>query len=328
MSAVGKTSLRMEPAEPSWLAWGFAISLAFHLIGYGGYKLGNKLSWWDSAHWPHWLQSAKTLAEKLKKKEVALQPQSRDVPLMFVDVNPAQASTEPPKNSAYYSDKNSRAANPDTTVDSTIPKIDGKQTQMVKTEDVPRSKAFPLNPALPSEPVKEAQQELKPKAAHTPGQLTMAKPEPIPRKDEGEAAHAKPRRLAEVKARSNQLAGEKMKQDGGVKRHGPSTLDVTATGFGAYDAAIIAAVQNRWYTLLDNRNYAGEGSGKVTVRFLLHSDGSISEIALTEYKVDYTLALLCKSAIEDNAPYAVWPSDMRREIGVDYREVTFTFFYN
>jgi hypothetical protein len=118
-----------------------------------------------------------------------------------------------------------------------------------------------------------------------------------------------------------------MKQEGGVKRYGPSTLNVIATGFGAYDAAFIAAVQNRWFTLLDNRNYSGEGSGKVTVRFLLHSNGAISEIALTEYKVDYTLALLCKSAIEDNAPYAVWPSDMKREIGADFREVTFTFLY-
>lgn len=314
--------------DSSWLAWAFGISLALHLLSYGGYQLGKKFQWWDSARWPHWLQSAKTLAEMLKKKEEAPPPQPRDVPLMFVDVNPTQASTEAPKKSAYYSDKNSQAANPDTTVDSTTPKIDGKQTRMVKTEDVPRSKAFPLNPTVAAQPAKEAQEELKPKAAYTPGALTMAKPAPTPGPDEGEAAHAKPRRLADVKPRPNsQLTGEKMKQEGGVKRNGPSSLNVIATGFGAYDAAIIAAVQNRWMTLLDNRNYSGEGSGKVTVRFLLHSTGAISEIALAEYTVDYTLALLCKSAIEDNTPYAVWPSDMKREIGADFREITFTFFY-
>jgi hypothetical protein len=35
------------------------------------------------------------------------------------------------------------------------PKIEGKQTQVVKAEDVPRTKAFPLQPAVPAEPLSE-----------------------------------------------------------------------------------------------------------------------------------------------------------------------------
>lgn len=323
---VGKSdaSFRLERAESSWLAWGFGISLALHLLIFGGYQTGKKFGWWQNWQLPRWARSAKTLAEMLKKKEEATQPQPREVPLMFVDVNPAQAVTEPPKSSQFYSGKNSQAANPDIKVDSEAPNITGKQTQIVKTEDVPRAKAFPLQPALPVEPAKESPEEIKPKSTQTPGDLAMAKPEPTAHKDPGEAARPKPRTLVEA----NALAGKKMKQEGGVKRRGPSALDVTATGFGKYDEAFIAAVQNRWFALLDNRNYAGEGTGKVTVRFLLHSSGSVSEMTLKEYTVDYTLALLCSSAIEDNTPYAVWPSDMRREIGADYREVTFTFFYN
>jgi len=29
----------------------------------------------------------------------------------------------------------------------------------------------------------------------------------------------------------------------------------------------------------------------------------------------------------DPAPYGVWPSDMRRMVGANFRDVTFTFYY-
>src|SRR6266446_5472642 len=112
MSAVGKldASFYLERAETSRLAWAFGISLALHLLIFGTYYTGNTLGWWKNWQWPAWLQSAKTLAELLKAKQPPPQPQPQDVPLMFVDVSPAQESTEPPKQSPYYSDKNSVAA--------------------------------------------------------------------------------------------------------------------------------------------------------------------------------------------------------------------------
>jgi hypothetical protein len=245
-------------------------------------------------------------------------------------VSPAQAVAEPPKTSPYYSDKNSRAANPDTKVDSQVPSITGKQTQIVRTEDVPRTKAFPLQPSLPTEQAKESQEEIKPKTTHAPGDLTMAKPDQTIQKRADEVNPPRPKTVAEAKARqpNSRLSGEKMRQEGGVKRRGDSSLDVIATGFGAYDAAVIAAVQNRWYDLLDSRNYSGDRTGKVTLRFHLNSDGSISEIGFVENSVDLALGLICQSAIKDPSPFAPWPSEMKQKIGAPYREVTFTFFYN
>ena len=32
-------------------------------------------------------------------------------------------------------------------------------------------------------------------------------------------------------------------------------------------------------------------------------------------------------AIEEAAPFAPWPGEMRRTIGANYREITFTFLY-
>ena len=216
--------------------------------------------------------------------------------------------------------------------------IDGKQTEIVKTEDVPREKAFPLQPASPPQRVnEEPQREIKPKPAEKPGDLAMAKPadkaiEAPPKKDDEPPQPPKPRTIKEALARlpaNDTRPGPKMKQDGGVRRPGlHSTLDVTATAIGAYDAKVIQAVQDRWDTLLENRLWARDRFGKVSVGFRLHADGTITDMTLIENTVDLSLALLCQSAIKDNSPYDPWPSDMRRKIGTESREVTFTFYYN
>ena len=251
---------------------------------------------------------------------------------MFVDVNPAVATAEPPKNTKYYSDKNSRAANPDTDVDSNIPRITGTQTQVVRTEDVPRTKAFPLQPSLPTPPSAEQLEEARLKPTPPPGDLVMAKPQQVPIKEVGQATESRPRTLREAQARQQQrtgLVGEKMKQEGGVERHAvTSSLDVRATPFGAYDRAIIEAVQNRWYYLLDSGDFARERTGKVVLEFHLNYDGRITDMKVVENTVNELLGLLCQKAILDPAPYDKWPSDMRRMVGADYREVRFTFYYN
>lgn len=326
------SALRQSQRDLTRIGWAFAISVSLHLLIAGTYYAGKKFGVWEKLHAPAWLKTTRMLTELLKKQQNAAR-QSPEIPLMFVDVNPQVATPEPPKNTKYYSDKNSKAANPEPDANTDAPKIEGKQTQVVKTEDVPRSKAFPLQPALPKpDPVApQPEPEAKPKPTYTPGDLALAKPDQTERKTEGDAPQPRPRTVAEAKAQlqKSMLAGEKMKQDGGVKdRHVTSSLDVMSTPFGAYDAAIIAAVQNRWYDLLDVRKYAGDRIGRVTLRFHLNSDGSISELQIAENTTDLALGLICQKAIEDPSPYARWPMDMRRLIGADFREVTFTFFYN
>jgi outer membrane biosynthesis protein TonB len=326
--------MRQSQRDLTRIGWAFAVSVLIHLLIAGTYQLGKKFAWWENLHVPAWMKTTRMLTEILKKQEQAKR-QSPEIPLMFVDVNPTLATPEPPKNSKYYSDKNSKAANPEPDANTGVPKIEGKQTQVVKTEDVPRTKAFPLQPAppppAPASPTPQPEPEAKPKPTYVPGDLVMAKPEQTERKSEGDAPQPKPRTVAEAKAQlqKNMLAGDKLKQEGGVKdRHVASSLDVMSTAFGAYDSAIIAAVQNRWYDLLDTRNYARDRVGRVTLRFHLNSDGSISELDIVENTVDLALGLLCEKAIKDPSPYGKWPTDMRRLVGAEYREVTFTFYYN
>src|SRR5262249_7344097 len=154
-----------------------------------------------------------------------------------------------------------------------IPKITGKQTEIVKTEDVPLEKFTPLKPSPPAQPAQEEQPEKKPKPTLPQGDITLAKPDENPKKDEGDEAHSKPRRLAEVqkKAQDNRLPGEKMKQEGGVRRHLEiASLDAKATAFGDYDKTLIDMIADCWYGLLRAQEYASDYRGKVVLQFHLH----------------------------------------------------------
>ena len=326
-------SWRQEQAESTRLAWAFSISVAFHLFLISLWLLAStaqRLHWWDKL--PPWLRANKLVTQLVKKQETPPPQPPQEPPLLFVEVSPAQASPEPPENAKFYSDKNSKAANPEADKESDMPKITGEQKDIVKTEDVPRKEFTPLQPvppiAAPQAP--QEQPDLKPKPTVTPGDLGIGTPDPNPKKEEGEAPRPRPRTVQEAKARlaQNRLAGEKMKQEGGVRRHLEITsLDAKATPFGAYDYAFIQAVQQRWFALLDQRDYASDSRGKVVLHFTLHYDGRITDLSIVENTVGEVLSFICQKAVEDPAPYSSFPKEMRQQAG-ETRNIQFTFFYH
>lgn len=328
-------SLRLEQAEVSRLARAFAISLACHLLVFGSYYSGRKLGWWEHWQWPAWMQSHKLITDLLKQKATPQPPPVlREPPLMFVDVSPAQAAEEAPKDAKYYSSRNSRAANPDLPQDQAVPQIHGEQTQVVKTEDVAPQKFTPLQPALPAKQAQEEQAEVKPKpkSVQPPGDLAMVKPDTKPVKDPGDAENQppKPRTLKEAMLRhpERQVPGQKMKQEGGVRQHAlvPS-FDVKGTVEGAYDSALVEAIAQCWYGLLEQQQYASDYRGKVVLHFVLHYDGTVSELAIAENTAGSMAALLCQTAVDKPRPYGKFPPDMRHRLG-DTRNIQFTFYYN
>jgi len=325
-------SLRQDRAESSRLAWAVMLSLAVHLAVLGTYTAGRRFHWWDALRWPAWLQPAKKLAEMLRKKPDAPPPQPHEAPLLFVEVTPEQAVAAPPKEAKFYSNKNAVAANPEANRDADMPKITGTQKQVIKTETAPREKYVPLQPSPPPAPkAAQAQEEAKPKPAQPPGDLAMAKPEPTLRKDEGSEAQARPRTLEEARARQQQknpVLGEKMNMDGGVTRHRQfASLDTKETPFGDYDAELVEAISQRWYSLLDQRDYASDGRGKVVVQFTLNYDGRVTDVSMEENSVGEVLGYICQKAVQDPSPFKPWPREMRRLQG-DTRHIQFTFYYN
>ncbi len=302
-----------------------AISLLIHGGGFGVYRLGQHFHVWEKLEQLSWFHKSPTPATPDVNAQAAPELQ-----LTFVDVNPQTATTEPPPNAKFYSNKNSQATNPDADKESDQPKITGTQTQITKAEDVPRSPFDRLQPVFPKAAQDQAAEQAKPKVATPPGDLSMAKPESNTRPGTGTAEQSRPRTIKEALARQNrnQLVGDKMKQDGGVRRRLEFTaLDAKATPFGQYDAALVEAVEQRWFTLLETMSYDGYRSGRVIIQFHLTYDGRVTDMKILENDVGDTLGLLCWKAVADPAPYEHWPRDLRLLIDKDFREMQFAFYY-
>jgi hypothetical protein len=322
MTGVGAPvdSLRLSRREMRRLSLVLALSLLLHLLGWGGYEAGRELGWWQRWHWPTWLPHLAIL--KVKPPP----PENKDEQLVFVDVS--QPSAEAPKNTKYYSSQNSRAADA-TKGDKEIPQLNGKQIEVVKTENVPRPSVNKLQPSPPTPQQKPspAAAQPKPLPANQPGDLTLGRPETSDKSPPQE--EPRPRTVKQALAQQSQrLPGPQMRQEGGARRTAiASSLDVKSTPFGAYDAALVEAVTSRWYGLLDSQQFAMDRSGKVTLRFRLNYDGTITDMIVVQNTVGDLLGYVCQKAISDPSPYAPWPSDMRRMVGENYREITFTFYY-
>lgn len=214
----------------------------------------------------------------------------------------------------------------------------------------PQAQPQPPKPLVAAAPPKEPTQPRSetPTPSETalkPGEMLVAKPAPEARSTDGrqevrsadpsQPRRERPRTLAQARAQAPDQApptsgsiGEKMKMEGGVSRFGvESTLDARATSYGAYDAAVIAAIQQRWYSLLDERGFSLERSGKVVVDFRMKHDGSVHDLKVVEADVGDILTIVCQKAIMDPSPFGAWPRQMRIELG-DNRDVRFTFHYN
>jgi hypothetical protein len=300
-------SLRVSRTELRRLGLALALSLAVHLTGWGGYEAGKVFHWWDQWHWPDWLPRLAIMNLK------PLPPPDHEQQLVFVEV--PHPSPEAPENTKYYSSQNSRAADP-TKGNKEVPQLNGTLTEIVKTENVPRPNANKLQPAPKAQP--------KPAPAPRPGDLTLGKPVKSTSPDP-----ARPHTVKEAREQqAHRLPGQQMKQVGGMRRQALTpSFDVKATPFGAYDAALVEAVTQRWYDLLDSQEFAMDRSGKVTLRFHLNYDGTITDMTVMQNTVGDLLGYVCQKAISDPAPFARWPSDMRRMVAENYREITFTFYY-
>ena len=342
---------------PEGIRGALVLSILLHLFLIGTVELGARLGWWRHSFIQNWLVTPVNARQAAALAEARAQAELRkleEIPLVFLEVDPSQASADAPEQAAYYAAANSRAANPDT-ADTLKPRIDGNQDKVPRTTTLQYPTVQPVQPIqsvpepLPlvalaprprERPAPRVESQAKSETALKPGDLLVAKPapdsqniastgqsragtQPLPRPE-------RPRTVAQARAQQGQSAitGEKMKQEGGVKRFGvESTLDARATSYGAYDAAVIAAIQQRWYTLLDERSYSLERSGKVVIKFRMKYDGSIQNLEVVDADVGELLSIVCAKAIDDPAPFGAWPRQMRVELG-DFRDVRFTFHYN
>lgn len=103
-------------------------------------------------------------------------------------------------------------------------------------------------------------------------------------------------------------------------------LSQAKSTFRNYDAVFIYSVEQKWYELIDSTNLPPE-RGVVVLKFHLNSDGSISGAKTDKSNLNEAFVSLCQKALFATIPYKPWPAEMRKKVGKDYREITFTFNY-
>ena len=269
---------------------------------------------------------AAVVPELIDLEALEMQQQKRQQSVIFLEVPASMASEDAPKDSKYYSTQNSRAADEQSEKETPQPKIEGTQDKVPRIID--SKPASPANPT-PPEPKPETP-EPKPKPPPPKAETLnpiVAKPEPKPEPNpEPKPMPRRPRTSAEAKQLA-MIQGQKMKQDGGLKKRATIVgLDAKASPFGDYDARLIAAIQNRWNQILDQ--YYLPSVGQVVLTFNLWSDGKVTNVQVERSTVNTILALKCERAVKEPSPYAPWPEKMHDEIGSDRRFVRFTFYYN
>lgn len=304
-----------------------------------------------------WLHSM----EQTRKNEIVQQVEQEDEPLdlslIYVEVDPETSVEEAPENAQYYSAENTEAADMAETAKEK-PEIDGSQTEVLRLMDNPSSEstegAQAASPVIgqdavanQGQPDAEPDNELKPseiggwELEETPDATNQA----IIQEKEKESAETKksalgdlkgektptprrpPRTLAEAQMQQASLESELTKQEGGSEKLAlTSTVSSRSTLYGAYDAIMFRVIEKHWHAIL--RSSLSHGIGRVQVEFRLHSDGSISRLRVTQSETPLSLAIYCRRAIEETAPFPPWPKEMLEEVGKDYRDLDLSFHYH
>ena len=353
MDWAGTAAWRRPDLRP--LGWAAVIALAFHLL--------MLVLWTGAGLWvrrapeqaPDWVKNLVQPTAPIVSKPVdpARDPAWQEVPLTFIEVDPALAVKDPPKDAKFYSAANAMSGQPIPSQKALKdPEITGVQKSMPKTFDTAKPtpaqpQAQPKVEEVPATPETAVRQEKKePQAVQQLGgireagetQLAKVEPKALTERPQEErkpveaqeagAPRRKPiKRLAQAMEQKGIIRGEKMLQQGGSGRFSISpSFDVKSTPFGEYDLRMIAAVQERWWALLEERHYALERTGKVVLKFRLHGDGSISQMTTAESTVGETLSFTCEAAVMGASPFGRWPSVLKAQ-ALDPREITFTFHY-
>jgi hypothetical protein len=107
---------------------------------------------------------------------------------------------------------------------------------------------------------------------------------------------------------------------------GTTNSQVKITGFQDYDHVLIERIRKQWRDLISNENFDIPRTGKVVVHFVLHSDGTVSDMRTTENNVGDVLGYTCMDAIQKSAPFPNWSLAMIKNLG-NSRDIVFTFYY-
>ena len=261
------------------------------------------------------VRPVEVLTAPVKIDEARLPPRLR-----FAETNPV-ANQAVPKAAPFTSSRNQTAAQPvpeKMPSNSALPKSAGTSPEIRLTQGKPRSIDQSQSQPTPAPAISMAGPQTAPppgpgKAAARP--VPKAEPAPVP------ANPDRPR--ASIPSGT---AGLLLRNSVGVNRAGAVAIDARFSQYGDYTQRMLEAIQSSWWSIIERSQFEGVNRGRVTVRFRLHRDGTVTDATILSNEVTRVMSLACKDAVMAPAPYDAWRADMVALYG-ESDIVTINFYY-
>lgn len=240
--------------------------------------------------------------------------------LRFAETNPL-ANQAVPKTAPFTSSRNQTAAQPvpeKLPSNSALPKSAGTSPEIRLTQGRPRSIDQSQAQPTPAPAIAMA----GPRTAPPPGPGKAAA-RPVPKAAPAPAPADPERPRASIPSGT---AGLLLRNSVGVNRAGAVAIDARFSQYGDYTQRMLEAIQSSWWSIIERSQFEGVQRGRVTVRFRLHRDGTVTDATILSNEVTRVMSLACKDAVMAPAPYDVWRADMVALYG-ESDIVTINFYY-
>jgi outer membrane biosynthesis protein TonB len=240
--------------------------------------------------------------------------------LRFAETNPV-ANQAVPKAAPFTSSRNQTAAQPvpeKMPSNSALPKSAGTSPEIRLAQGKPRSIDQSQVQPTPAPAISMA----GPQTAPPPGPGKAAA-RPVPKAEPAPAPANPERPRASIPSGT---AGLLLRNSVGVNRAGAVAIDARFSQYGDYTQRMLEAIQSSWWSIIERSQFEGVQRGRVTVRFRLHRDGTVTDATILSNEVTRVMSLACKDAVMAPAPYDAWRADMVALYG-ESDIVTINFYY-
>jgi len=240
--------------------------------------------------------------------------------LRFAETNPL-ANQAVPKTATFTSSRNQTAAQPvpeKKPTNSALPKSAGTSPEIRLAQGKPRSIDQSQAQPTPAPVISMA----GPKSAPPPGP-GKSSAKPVAKAAPAPVAADPDRPRASIPSGT---AGLLLRNSVGVNRAGAVAIDARFSQYGDYTQRMLEAIQSSWWSIIERSQFEGVQRGRVTVRFRLHRDGTVTDAVILSNEVTRVMSLACKDAVMAPAPYDIWRADMVALYG-ESDMVTINFYY-
>ncbi len=240
--------------------------------------------------------------------------------LRFAETNPL-ANQAVPKTETFTSSRNQTAAQPvpeKKPTNSALPKSAGTSPEIRLAQGKPRSIDQSQAQPTPAPVISMA----GPKSAPPPGP-GKSSAKPVAKAAPAPVAADPDRPRASIPSGT---AGLLLRNSVGVNRAGAVAIDARFSQYGDYTQRMLEAIQSSWWSIIERSQFEGVQRGRVTVRFRLHRDGTVTDAVILSNEVTRVMSLACKDAVMAPAPYDIWRADMVALYG-ESDMVTINFYY-